>query len=135
MLNKRYAELDKLFSEFIRKRAMVESGGCQRCLTQKRDIVKDNGELYPAYKQLQCSHFIGRSRKSVRFDESNAIGVCGACHLYLTAHPLEHVEFFKNKLGERAFDLLQARARTSAKYLDKEAIGLYLKAKIEEILT
>ena len=120
MLSKKYAKLDKLFSEFIRRRAMLEVGGCQRCLTAKRD-----------WKELQCAHFHGRVKASVRFDESNAIGLCGACHIYFHSRPLEHVEFFKGLLGEEEFDLLNARTRVPARYLDKSAITIYYKQKIE----
>ena len=114
--------LDQLFSKYIRLRAMDEVGGCERCLHGKID-----------YKGLQCSHFIGRGRKSVRWDEDNAAGLCMGCHIYFTAHPIEHVEWFKERLGDR-FDLLQARSRTPARYLDRAAIKLYYKAKIEELL-
>ena len=122
MLSKRYAELDKLFSEFIRRRAILEVGGCQRCLTAKRD-----------WKELQCAHFHGRVKASVRFDESNAIGICGACHIYFHSHPVEHTEWFVNHLGQEGYDLLKARARVPARYIDKEAIRLYLEAQIKEL--
>lgn len=114
--------LDVLFSEYIRKRAMVRVHGCERCGHWKED-----------YKQLQCSHFHGRGKRSVRFDEDNAIGICGACHLYLTAHPLEHVGFFKALLGEDKFDMLNARMRIPAKSIDKSVLTLYYKSKLEEL--
>ena len=114
--------LDTLFSQYKRRWAIKEVHGCERCLTWKAD-----------YKGLQCSHFFGRGRKSVRWDEDNAAALCMGCHAYFTAHPLEHVEWFKARLGDK-FDLLQARARTPARHIDKEAIRLYYKAKIEELL-
>jgi len=128
MVSKKYAKLDALFSEYIRRRAIQRVGGCERCLTHKYDIQKEDSSIFPAYKQLQCSHFIGRSRSSVRFDPDNACGLCGACHLYLTAHPLEHTEFFKQRLG-RNFDLLMARMRIIG--IDQKAIELYLKEQLK----
>ena len=125
----RIEPLDKLVSEYIRRRALQRAGGCERCLTPKYDIVKDNGEIYPAWKQLQNSHFHGRSKKSTRHDEDNLAGLCGACHMYLTAHPLEHVEWFKNHLGQEAFDLLNSRMRIPGKP-DKAALILYYKDKL-----
>ncbi len=106
--------LDKLFSIFIRQRAMQRVGGCERCLTPKRD-----------YNQLQCSHFHGRSRKSVRWDEDNAAGLCFGCHQHFTSHPLEHVEWFKKHLGEE-FDLLEGRMRIIG-MPDVEVLTLYYK--------
>jgi len=121
--------LDTLFSEYIRRRAIQRVGGCERCLTTKIDIVKDNGEIYPDYKQLQCSHFIGRARRAVRHDEDNAVGLCAGCHMFFTAHPLEHVQWFMEYLGEEKVDLLLARNRIREKP-DVEAITLYLQTKI-----
>ena len=125
--------LDNLFSEYIRKRAIQRVGGCERCLTPKFDIQKDNGDIFPAWKQLQCSHFIGRSKRSVRYDDENCIGICGGCHLYLTAHPIEHVEFFKTRLTEEGFDMLNSRARTPARYLDKNLLMVYYETKLKEM--
>ncbi len=115
----RISPLDKLFSEYIRKRAMASIGGCERCFTQKK-----------SYKELQCSHFYGRGKRTTRFDEDNCAGLCFGCHEYLGAHPVEHVEFFKARLGER-FDLLTARAYRTGRP-DENAITLYLKEKLKE---
>lgn len=124
--------LDDTYSEFIRKRAIKEKGGCERCLTPKFDTVKDNGDIFPAYKKLQCSHFIGRSNHSTRWDEDDCCGLCGACHIYFGHHPLEHVEFFTKRLGKLRFDLLQARARQIGRP-DKNALTLYYKFKIKQL--
>lgn len=113
--------LDVLFSEFIRKRAMVRVNGCERCLAGKVD-----------YKQLQTSHFWGRGRKSVRFNINNGSGLCGACHMYLDSFPKEHVDWVKNRLGEDAFDMLEIQANTPQKP-DIEAITLYLKEQLKAI--
>ena len=122
--------LDDLFSEFIRKRAIHDAGGCERCLVPKFDIQKDNGDIFEAYKLLQCSHYHGRGAKSVRWDPDNAAGLCGACHIYFGAHPEEHRVFFIGRLGQDGYDMLYARKRTPAKYLDREAIALFLRQQI-----
>lgn len=114
--------LDVLFSEFVRCRAMIRIHGCERCLTGKTD-----------YKQLQCSHFWGRSRRSVRWDEDNGVGFCGACHLYFASHPAEYTEWFKQHLGEMAFDLLASRMRITYPKPDKKMLALYYKEKIKEL--
>ena len=114
--------LDTLFSLYIRIRAMKRVGGCERCLKKKT-----------SYKQLQCSHFFGRAKKSLRWDEDNAAGLCFGCHQYLGSHPLEHTKWFEEYLGEAKFTLLQARERIIQKP-DREAITLYLKDKIGDLL-
>ena len=124
--------MDDLFSEFVRRRAIHEVGGCERCLTPKFDTQKDNGDIFEDYKYLQCSHFEGRSAKVVRFDPDNAAGLCPACHIYFGAHSEEHRAFFIKRLGQDGFDKLQARLRGRAKDLDLNAIALYLRTKIKE---
>ncbi len=106
--------LDKLFSQYIRLRDKV----CQRC-------GSSNG--------LQTSHFWGRVRKSVRYDEENACLLCFGCHHYFHANPAEHTAWFQKHLGERAFELLQVRA-TRPQKVDENAIYLYLQNKIKEIV-
>ena len=105
--------LDRLFSQYIKLR----DKWCQRC---------------GGTGGLQTSHFIGRSRRIVRWDEDNACLLCFGCHMYLTAHPTEHVQWFINHLGEEKLDLLMARNRNREKP-DMSAITLYLKAKMQEV--
>lgn len=104
--------LDKLFSRYIRLRDKV----CQRC----------------GGKVQHCAHFHGRSSKSVRWDEDNACGLCYGCHQYLDSHPVEKVEFFKSRLGEK-YDLLNARLRQIHPKPDKTLLYLYFTVKIKEL--
>ena len=109
----RVDKLDVLFSKFIRLRDKY----CQRC---------------GGSSGLQTSHFYGRAKQSIRFDPENSCLLCFGCHQYFHSHPLEHVEWFKDRLGEVGFDLLQARARIPGK-VDKAAIELYLKEQIKRL--
>ncbi len=133
--SKKYKKLDDLFSEYIRKRAMAKVGGCERCLTVKNDITKEDGKILPAWKQLQCSHFWGRKRLSVRFDEANCSGLCGSCHLYFTSNPEEHRAWMLKRLGQREYDMLEARAsRISRKGgFDENAMYLWLKSELAKL--
>ena len=115
--------LDTLFSQYIRLRAIQRVHGCERCLTWKAD-----------YKELQCSHYHKRRKKSVRWDEQNCNGFCFGCHQYFEENRDEYIAWLQQHLGEREFDMLLGRMRVPARYLDKEAIRLYYKAKIEEVL-
>ena len=108
----RIDKLDVLFSRFIRLRDKV----CQRC---------------GGSGKLQCSHFHGRAKKSVRWDEDNAVALCMVCHMYFTAIPHEHTIWFENHLGVAKFEWLGCRSRTTFPKPDKEAIELYLKEKIK----
>lgn len=126
-------KLDDLFSEFIRRRAIAEVGGCERCLRPKVDIVKDNGDIFPAWKQLECSHFVGRGNQATRYDEDNACALDFGCHQYFTSHPLEHTEWFAKRLGEDKFNMLLGRMRNTWPHPDKKLIEIYLKEKLKEV--
>ena len=123
--------LDNLFSEFIRRRAILRVGGCERCLSKKHDHIREDGSTRPAYMELQCSHIIGRSTQVTRWDEDNAVGLCGGCHMYLEHHPIEHQEWFLVYLGHERYELLQARRRLGSKP-DYETLSIYYKAKLKE---
>jgi len=131
----RHDFLDDLFSEFIRKQAIVRVGGCEYCLRPKYDILKENVDILPDWKQLQCAHFDGRSNKAVRWDIQNAAGMCPPCHASFDAHPFEKIEWVKQHLGEDEFNMLQSRLRNIYPKPDKKAIELYLKTKIKELET
>ena len=122
--------LDDLFSEFIRKR---DKGICQRCLTQKYDTTKENGSIFPAWQQLDCAHMHTRRYHSVKWDEENSCALFGGCHLYLDSHPQEKIDFFKQRLGEEGFDLLNGRKRMSYPKPDCKLIEIYLREKLREI--
>ena len=128
----RIDKLDALFSEFIRRRAILRTGGCERCLSLKYDIQKDNGSIFPAWKQLDCAHLISRWHKSIRWDEDAALGLCGGCHLWIDHEAEEKLELLKSKIGEEGYEMLQHRSRQIGKP-DEAAIELYLQVKIQEV--
>ena len=78
-----------------------------------------NGELRPWHCQLcetdysdrnrqgiQCSHFIGRGITmhgtygwATRFDPLNCLSLCSACHGYVEAHPVAHINLWREVYG------------------------------------
>jgi len=112
--------LDTLVSEYVRKRAVKRTGGCEKCL-KPHD-----------WKDLQCSHFFGRKDRATRYDAENLAGLCFYCHNHFHAFPLEHVQWFEQHLGKENFELLQARNRQIEKP-DKKALTLYYQAEIKKL--
>lgn len=110
--------LDILFSRLIRLQA---KGVCERCGNPV------------GFGKLQTSHFHGRRKKSVRWNEDNACALCFSCHQYFTENPLEHVDWFRERLGGERFTLLHIQSQTINK-VDKEAVRLYLEQKIKEFI-
>jgi len=111
----RVEPLDKVFSEYIRLRDKV----CQRCFTPGNNIA--------------TAHFHGRSSKSVRWDEDNACALCLGCHSYLDSHPVEKVEFFRQRLGDEKFIHLDSRRRNTWPRPDKRLLDIYFQQKLREL--
>lgn len=119
MRHKKLYKIDGLFSKYIRSLAAWK---CERCGTQYE----------PPTQALHCSHFYGRARKSVRFDPDNCAALCHGCHRYFTSQPIEHVTWFKKRLGKKRFGLLTLRANTT-KRLDVAMINLWIQHKLKEL--
>ena len=117
---------DKLLSEYIRKRA---NGICEVC-------GKDKG-----WKGLQCSHYIGRRNKSVRWDIDNVSAQCFGCHLKFHENPYEHHRWKLNQLGEEKYEALLKRSRILSVGLNKwtkeklKCLREDLKEKIKNLKT
>jgi hypothetical protein len=107
-------KLDQLFSQYIRLRDKV----CKRC---------GNSNTI-----LQCAHFYGRAKRSVRWDPDNACALCFGCHRYLDSNPIQKIEFFINLLGEERLLHLMARARQTYPKPDRQAIEIWLRAEIRK---
>lgn len=122
-----------MFSEYIRRRVYANGEACcERCGHMYIDRQKDNGDVFPAWKNLQSSHYHGRTSKATRFELLNYSALCGGCHMYLEHHPTEHTEFMKNKLGEVDYGILELRYLTTKK-VDIAAVRIYLKQLLEGV--
>lgn len=88
---------DDAFSKCVRERA---NWTCENC-----------GTYYPEghRKGLDCSHFFSRGNWSVRFDPANAFAHCVKCHFDLGGSPSDFHQWFIDKCGQGAWDLLNER--------------------------
>lgn len=117
--------LDALASEYVRKRAIIRAGGCERC-----------GQGKINWHGLQWAHYRGKNRHSIRWDPSNAAGLCGGCHRHLdSVDPKAKVDFFLELLGQEEFDRINLRAEFVAKYTrtDYKLWQIYLIGKLREL--
>lgn len=112
---------DKLYSRYLR---ILRHYTCERC---GRKYQEGDG-LWG----LHVSHFHGRSKESVRFDEENTDLLCFGDHQYFTSNPNDYVEWKKERLGEKRFKLLTLRAHTLGKRDDKLQV-LILKKLLETL--
>ena len=119
------ARLDMMASEFIRRRAMQRIGGCEKC---------HQGKV--SYHGLDWAHYRSKNRHSIRWDESNAAGLCGGCHRFLdSVDPKAKVEFFRVLLGQEEFDRINLRAEVTMRsaVTDYKAWQIYLNRKLKEL--
>lgn len=97
---------DKLFSDYIREKANWK---CRCCL---RDFSNNRSSL-------EASHYFGRRKESVRFDESNVFAICKGCHFKFHQDREIHKNFVITLIGEHEFARLTIRANTISKRDDK----------------
>jgi hypothetical protein len=71
-IGKLVAELDKVFSLFIRARDMDDEG-VSFCVTCKKPMT---------LKTSQCGHFISRTHYATRWEEKNCAAQCVACNMF-----------------------------------------------------
>ena len=92
---------DAHLSDCIRKastiRGELKPWHCQLCETDYSDRNKQG---------IQCSHFIGRGITmhgtqgwATRFDPQNCLALCAACHGYVEAHPVAHINLWREVYG------------------------------------
>ena len=128
------ARCDDLYSEYIRKRAMMLASGCQRCHSPRFDIQKDDSSIFPAWKQIDCAHCHGRGSHTVRWDPRNAAGICGGCHRYIDAQIAAKEELFRRLLGDEEYERLYILAEMTTKQspIDYNLVEITLRQLLKE---
>ena len=103
------AKLDKVFSEYIRKRDT--RNGVFKCISC--------GRILP-YEQADCGHYINRKHMSTRFDEMNCNAQCISCNRFDEGN----IQWYRRGLvalyGEQQVALLEAKKHNFRKYSDFE---------------
>ena len=95
-------QADAHFSRVIRMAATINGElrpwHCQLCEKDYSDLNRQG---------IQCSHFIGRGINglhgtygwAVRYDPQNALSLCSSCHGYVEAHPVAHINLWREIYG------------------------------------
>jgi len=113
-------KLDKVFSEYIRRRyAKNDIATCVTC--GKKDH----------WKKLQAGHFMSRKHYATRWDEDNVEVQCSACNVFRYGEQY----LFAKYLGTEKADMLLAKSRETVKFPDweiQEMIEIY-KNKIKDL--
>jgi hypothetical protein len=115
------AVLDRLFSLYIRKRALED---CQ---------LHGYGGIQ-CTSQMQCSHILSRRFYSVRWDVRNAVCVCSAHHWAQHQRPYENAKWLEELLGEEHLEALHCYWRTGMKPTpdEKRDIARWLREELKK---
>ncbi len=118
---------DVEYSLYIRAKA---NGKCQKC----GRVCELNGERF---FQLEASHYFGRAKESVRFDDRNVHALCSTCHKrmggYTRKEDGEYDRWIKYLLGEQGYMLLKLEAHLPGSKKDDVMTRLVIKQKMKEL--
>ena len=103
------AKLDKVFSEYIRKRDT--RNGVFKCISC--------GRILP-YEQADCGHYINRKHMATRFDEMNCNAQCRSCNRFDEGNIQGYRRGLVALYGEQQVTLLEAKKYNFRKYSDFE---------------
>jgi len=102
-------KLDRVFSEFIRKRDT--NNGFGRCCSC--------GAFKP-YSELDCGHFINRKWRATRWHEENCHIQCIHCNRFDEGNGVGYTLFMVDTFGRERVDYLRSLSRETARYTDSE---------------
>lgn len=124
-ISKLKKKLDKIFSEFIRRRNADHLGfiTCFTCGVKKH------------WKEQQAGHFQSRSHHSTRWDEVNVQVQCIKCNMFRQGEQYKFGLYLDERYGKGTAEELEQRAKTIVKInrVDyEEAITRY-KQKIKDL--
>ena len=103
------AKLDKVFSEYIRKRDT--NNGFFRCISC--------GGLLP-YELADCGHYIDRRHMATRFDETNCNAQCIKCNRFSSGNIEKYRLGLIKKYGEDKVLELESKKNCMVKYSDSD---------------
>ena len=113
-------QLDKEFSILIRKSNADKNGTCTCFTCGKRQHWKD----------IQCGHFLGRTRYSVRWNYLNAFPQCKMCNYGYNGNV---DDYFKTKFitlfGAKYYNFLKFESNQIRNYNESELLELLNKIK------
>ena len=119
--NKKYRNLDKWFSAYIRLRDTNEHGQ-GRCITCQK--------MKP-FEDLDCGHWQTRNNISTRFDPHNANAQCRNCNSFKGGESLMHGVQIGLKFSEMARDMVEVKSHSMMKLLPFEIAELSKEYRIK----
>jgi len=103
-------QLDKVFSEYIRRRD-IDLCGNSKCFTCGK--VDD-------WRSLQCGHFQSRKHYATRWDEQNCQVQCSGCNVFRYGEQFKFGVNLDKKYGVGTAETLERMARFTIKFSNDE---------------
>lgn len=116
-------QLDKIFSEYVRKKYADNKGGvsCYTCGAQKY------------WKEMQCGHFVSRAKLATRYDERNCRPQDVGCNVFGGGKISIFAERLERELGVGIVMELYKLSNTTIRYYPYEEKIAHYKEKIKEL--
>lgn len=103
-------ELDKVFSEYIRKRDADHNGNVS-CFTCGK---------VAHWKEMQCGHFQSRKHYATRWDEQNCQVQDSGCNIFRSGEQFKFGINLDKKYGQGTAETLERMARFTIKFTNVE---------------
>jgi len=100
-------KLDRIYSEYIRRKD-ADEGGTTSCVTCQKLMF---------WKDAHCGHFIKRQHRAVRWEPKNTHVQCPKCNFYLNGNDAAYAVFIIDRYGRETYDeLMAARGKEFKRY-------------------
>ena len=121
------AKLDKLFSEYIRKRDSDYKGNCL-CISCGKEAPAFGGSIH-------AGHLFSRRYLSIRYDEKNVNSQCSYCNTFLNGNQIKAARGVEKKWGSGTVADLENRMHITTKLnrVDYEEAIDNIKEKIRDM--
>lgn len=125
MKNTSKQTVDRIFSEYIRRRDSDQNGYI-RCISCGKIVH---------WKESDCGHYINRKHSSTRYDENNCNAQCRSCNRFDEGNIQGYRKGLIQKYGEYETELLEIKKHNHCKLgqFELNALGAEYRNKLSEI--
>ena len=104
------SKLDKVFSEYIRRRDADDYGRVKCCTC----------DMVAHWSEMDCGHFIPRTHLSTRFDEMNCHSQCKTCNQIMVGEMPKHGLYITQRYSIDTVSKLIAKSRKATHLMQHE---------------
>lgn len=105
------AKLDRIFSEYVRRRDSDKHTGYGRCISCGRIIH---------WRDSDAGHYVNRQHMSLRYDERNVHLQCRKCNRFMESNAVGYTQSIIKKYGIKILDYLHIKQRSVCKFSEYE---------------